>query len=1279
MSSASLLLLPLVASMLAAPDGRPLSRTRGASAFDLFVAANLLLDANRVVCNITDSGEVCTDPNDSPVSGGGFWPRGTFSQYVFNSGIQIAAIIPGADQPGFPWPGDTVGAFFFDTRGDQDAGTSLTELLDSRATSLLRWPSGARLTDPSLFAPTLLGRFAASQQDSWVRYWDMNSNRTGRPHPMGVLVEQRTLAWNYPVGNDDIIYLVYRLVNVTASDPARYAGLVSQGFTPDDIASFAQLGARFQERMRIEYGVDVPDTGFAWSQAYLAYAEDPDIGSAGQNYLNASLVFDLMMAWKSDFSEPTWSYPPEVFFTPFSPAPGFVATTFLTTPGGRGLTMTSNYTGGAPLPSPLGVARLWRSLSGNRLPTDGSCQVPQPALRRFCFFTQVPTDARGHIATGPFTLPPGQAVTAVLAKLFAAPVATATQPFIGANMQPGLPLDGTRLQLGLDTLRDVDRAMGWVSHTDADGDGTVEWNEVATEPRSLLWKAQLARHVVANRFQMPAAPEPPEFHVVPGDGRVTVVWAASASETGGDPYFPIASDPTTPLYDPNYRELDVEGYRIWRGTSLANLQVIAEFDYRGTFIRDHTGRFLGAAYGNACAPELGVTTSCPDLPRDVPLVQLATSSGGLPVPAEPLVQVRLGDRVLLSNGAVDVRRADTLVVGGGSGRSPLRDNGVPFVYTDSAVTNGVTYYYAVTAFDANSWSSGPSSLESTLVPKTARPRVSASNAIRPNIVTNLLGGDDEPLDTSLGFPAIDPFTGTFAGPIPPANSGAFTLLDPLAEALPEGSYVARIDSIGPGFVTGIGSTPLLHVTLSVPGEERSYSLNAGGPSFFAVPWQEEPAELEAQIVPFDTLRLRQLGIPSDFAAAARTIARFSTATGAMAARSFAVATTQGRFGNGGSASRYLSHSRWMDDGAAEPPDPTISYAPSRDHNSGRLTGVDLIWSPAAYRNPLGAGGATRVNVLFRGYSYALTAWYPADFVVTWGSGGAVTVRDVTHRVDLRPTTGMGTGFGFVSLASIAAAGLTAGDLADGTGIASTSVLTYHSLYSVAPVCWAEWRAIPCAPLSPVATLQPLDFEADGVIDGTGIVIVINGEPFFMKMSALPAPGTRWRLRAVGGAGMSAACTPALPLSLGDMTEVIRDCSSYGFQPPTPNRRPRAPGLRFEIRVTQGFGITASSGDLSRIHTVPDPYYWTHNLETATGRQLLRFVNLPERAVIRIYSSSGILVAMITHNDPTGGGEAEWDVRNRAGRPVASGVYFWHVQAADGRQRTGRFVVVNAER
>ena len=47
-----------------------------------------------------------------------------------------------------------------------------------------------------------------------------------------------------------------------------------------------------------------------------------------------------------------------------------------------------------------------------------------------------------------------------------------------------------------------------------------------------------------------------------------------------------------PLYDPNYRQFDVEGYRVYRGRvdSPNELALMAQFDYQGTFITDFTSQ-----------------------------------------------------------------------------------------------------------------------------------------------------------------------------------------------------------------------------------------------------------------------------------------------------------------------------------------------------------------------------------------------------------------------------------------------------------------------------------------------------------------------------------------------------------------------------------------------------------------------------------------------------------------------------------------------------------------
>ena len=301
-------------------------------------------------------------------------------------------------------------------------------------------------------------------------------------------------------------------------------------------------------------------------------------------------------------------------------------------------------------------------------------------------------------------------------------------------------------------------------------------------------------------------------------------------------------------------------------------------------------------------------------------------------------------------------------------------------------------------------------------------------------------------------------------------------------------------------------------------------------------------------------------------------------------------------------------------------------------------------------------------------------WYPADFYVTWNADSSITVRDSTHRVTLRNAPNGGTGWGFVNARAFIAAGLiaspplVANSIGDGTGTPNIGVVGYHHIYGTPPTCYPEWWDVPCVTLERKAQYQPLDFNWNGVADGSGITLMVNNEVFFMKMAAIPAAGTKWHLKAVSGA-MTATCTPALG-------PVMTDCSAYTFTGQI-SRPSRAPGLTYQVTVAQQFAVdSTSAGNLANVHTVPDPYYVTNSLEITPNTKILKFVNLPNRAIIRIYSVSGVLVQVLTQNDQSGGGELTWNLRNRNNQFVASGVYFYHVEGPDGKSKVGRFTVVN---
>lgn len=100
--------------------------------------------------------------------------------------------------------------------------------------------------------------------------------------------------------------------------------------------------------------------------------------------------------------------------------------------------------------------------------------------------------------------------------------------------------------------------------------------------------------------------------------------------------------------------------------------------------------------------------------------------------------------------------------------------------------------------------------------------------------------------------------------------------------------------------------------------------------------------------------------------------------------------------------------------------------------------------------------------------------------------------------------------------------------------------------------------------------------------------------------------------------------------------------------------------------------------LERIYAVPNPYRSGGSRLTTTNYhnfpdELVRFVNVPSRAKLRVYTISGDLVWEIQRMDETTG-NVEWGLVNRSGEEVGSGVYIYRVESDIGSMY-GRLVVI----
>jgi len=1239
------------------------ARGIGGSRSSLFSGfAARVLSANRVRCGFDFIGETCTNVVENGLAEDGIWPSTTTDTYIFNSGIQVAGLIP--PSAGFAWAGDTVGAFFMDFRGDQRVGATLTSVLSSRDTSDLRtWPPAALVRDSAIFATTILGRPNASTQDLWVRYWDGRPVLVGgRNHPMGVVVDQRAMAFTGPGYNQDIIYLVYTVTNVTASDPATYA-TIDPGIRSDYIA----LGQQFRQLNDSAYGITIPTTGYRIDSVFVNDATDVDVGTdnVNNNYSTISIPFATAIGYEAPFREPTWRYPVDAFGAQgLAPAPGLVGVSFLRYPvdsAGHpvGIRVWTNLGGGFGYRDPVGVDQLYRYVSGTSSTAagDGGCsQQGFQLLLKYCLAVNVEADTRFNFSSGPFTLRPGQQQTVVLAYLFAAPRDTVL-PYVGGNLAPGFPALGDSIALDSMRVRLIERVAGWVTQADANADGVIEANEVKTWPGSLLNKVQLAQALVDAKFLTPQPPLPPSFFLIPGDRGITVVWQKSQSEASANPFFAVASDPTSALYDPNFRAFDVEGYRIYRGLSPNALQVVAQFDYAGTEMDDYLGDF---DYQGQCAPEFGVVSGCP-----VPFT-------GSPAPdvheSNPLVgsviQIPLGGRSVAPNGAIAVNQADTAVTGGASGFPPLVDNGVMFSWVDSStvgnpsVLNAFHYYYAVTAFTVNSVRSGPSSLESPRIVKSVVPGAGTAFPNGTIGTPQLLDGSGALLTGTA--PTLDPATGEFSGPAAPTNGLAVSVLTFLPQLLDTGSLTVRVDSVLPGFnaidvgaqvpatyylTTANSRGQVDHIVVPLPVDQTNITASAGA-QFTGPPTSPAKGVI--------------YGTDTAFALVAQATV---TSPGAWDLTSAGRASL-----NGAPANSDLTGDRWWAGAANEntvgPTDSLcrpaglscVRTAGQLARTGGAVSGVVFIAPIQAY--------STVPSVPQRDFeTMTATVYRAADFSVYWGTAGAIdSVVDVTHGVPVPFDQRVGPSWGILDSTSFA--GLTAANTPDG----NTSVLTWSDIFCVDPVpaMMGSLLSTGCltksAPLGRTAHLSTLGTAtaAFGVVpasQGPGFIIYLAGRFWLVATASLPTPGSVWHARYLAG-------------------HITGTRPNLSFVP-NASTSAAVPGLRFRVSYAgSSLDLTHTTDSmLARVHTVPDPFYVTNALASSADSQHIEFVHLPPEAIVRIYSVSGRLVAYLTHQDRAGGGQLDWNVRSRDGKTVASGVYFYVVDTADHRSKVGRFTVV----
>ncbi len=348
--------------------------------------------------------------------------------------------------------------------------------------------------------------------------------------------------------------------------------------------------------------------------------------------------------------------------------------------------------------------------------------------------------------------------------------------------------------------------------------------------------------------------------------------------------------------------------------------------------------------------------------------------------------------------------------------SPRSSNtGVPFAFTDdgsgllSAPRNNVRYFYAVTAFDVNSFVSGPASLESQRTARAVVPVNQASNVTTAVAAARTFGWRD---GTELSRSRRRPSRSIRR---PAGSAGRRRRRRCGAGRRPSrrwsrrccrrSSLTATIDSVlsrstdvrrGPGQLPRLcapsSSSPSTGraATAAVPDDRRT----GRSPPIAA----KRPPAAEAQlgVLPGgpDPASAARYGIPEGAAS-------FNAAVQATLPNNIRSSAQE----NQQAPPRLLTNvspggSRWFDGANESVDDPAYSI------RVGHVTGVDSIWAPLSHtdQNPLHAGvqapalddAACRCLPHFLGANGR-----QADIELTWGDGGTMaSVEDITHHLDV---------------------------------------------------------------------------------------------------------------------------------------------------------------------------------------------------------------------------------------------------------------------------------------
>jgi hypothetical protein len=479
-------------------------------------------------------------------SAGGEWPKGSNEFYIFGAGI---------------WVGGTVNDPTLQTFGFSNSGTTRDETMWNTITdprvAVGYNPSGgaeemAGLTDifitghpedydtPDYWPlPEIVGI-----QDSYCEFddqdlerWDTGSNSNAGDgvdiarYGLGVKVIQKTHSWNYE-NNKTIHFFIFDIVNVR-EDKAPIRNCFLSIMCDPDVGPTANddlVGFDHSRNLGYCYDSDFAEQGFGRRPGFLAY-----------KFLESPIAtYDVDLNGDDQISDDSIDVNND----------GVLVGDVMK---GQSLGLTSFKVSNLQSGDPDIESEKYIIMAGHNYPDVGDQRYAPWDLGT----GTTPVDQRFFQNTGPFLLVP-----------------------VGETI--------------------VDTVWAW----DPDGDSlkiasieTVEGDTVrvvvavmmAPDEEQLPQIADIAQSIYDIGFVLPRPPDRPQVTAVPDDKKVYLSWDNTA-ELSQDPYYKFTSDPTSPLYDPSFVEMDFEGYQVYRSTSNlpGSFELLASWDQTSSTPRNVT-------------------------------------------------------------------------------------------------------------------------------------------------------------------------------------------------------------------------------------------------------------------------------------------------------------------------------------------------------------------------------------------------------------------------------------------------------------------------------------------------------------------------------------------------------------------------------------------------------------------------------------------------------------------------------------------------------------------